>query len=618
MAGASRLGIPTLKEALAGTNVDVLQKMMRVLPVPAPRPTRKVEIVKAMLRRLDQARLKELWSRMDDLQQLAVAEAVRDPNGLFDVQRFRALYGRLPEGFGKTGYYDFPVLHFFLFAPDRVDPELLFVPADLAARLRKFAPPPPEASTHSIVECPEFVERRSERRAFKDGKERFENVALVRRRMEEAAVDDLFSTLRLIDEGRLAVGPQTLRPSSRTVERLGAVLHGGDFFVEPERKGRDRRRQPIGAIRAWAWPWLVQAGGLAKAAGGKLTLTRAGLAAIGESPALTLRRIWERWLGNTLLDEFNRIDDVKGQFRGRGKRAMTPPDERRDAIVDTLEECPVGRWVEVDEFHRFMLARGRGFSVTEDPWLLYLEDPEYGSFGYRTDGSGDELEVRYLLCFLFEYAATLGLVDVAFTSPRGARSDWLARAVGDNLDFLSRYDGLEFFRVNPLGAYCLGGARRYDPPSPPTPSALVLLPDLRVRSDAPLQPAERLLLETYAVAEAEGVWRLDLERGLTALEHGHDPTELRKFLAARDAQPLPEKVESCLRLIERGLSVLKPPVNALLIECADAETADRIASSPQAAKHCLRTGPRSVSVPVTSEKAFRKAVHALGYALPRR
>ncbi len=612
---AYRLGPASLKEALTGMNVDWLQAMMRALPVPPPKPTRKVDIVKAIVRCLDGAKLRELWSRMDDLQQLAVAEALYGPAGRFNARQFRAEHGRLPEGCKVASSYDFSVLRFFLFPLERHLLELVVVPSDLADRLREFVPRPPELVLDTVEECPEFIERRLQRWVVRGGEEKFESVALVRRYMEEAAVEDLFATLRLIDDGKLAVGPKTRRPSSRTVELLGGVLHGGDYFLESKRKGR-RLPQPIGAIRAYAWPWLVQAGGLAEPARGKLALTPAGRAAFSARSALTLRRIWTRWLANTLLDEFNRIDEVKGQFRGRGRQAMTSPRGRRKAIVDVLAECPTGRWVEVDEFHRFMKAKGRDFEVTRNLWRLYIVDPEYGNFGYETAGAGDELETRYLLCFLFEYAATLGLVDVAFTAPENARLDWVSRWGADDLDFLSRYDGLEFFRVNPLGAYCLGGARRYEPSNLPAPSALTVLPDLRVRASAPVLPAERFLLETYAVVEAEGVWRLNLDRALTALEHGHEPAEFRKFLAARDDQPLPEKVEGFLRLIERGMHALKPAVNALLIECGDAEIADRIAANPQAAKYCLRTGPRGLSVPVKSEKKFRRAVHALGYALP--
>jgi hypothetical protein len=56
---------------------------------------------------------------------------------------------------------------------------------------------------------------------------------------------------------------------------------------------------------------------------------------------------------------------------------------------------------------------------------------------------------------LFEYAATLGVVDVAYAGPRGARDDHRDLPGADARDCLSRYDGLAAIRVNELGAAIL-------------------------------------------------------------------------------------------------------------------------------------------------------------------
>ena len=50
-------------------------------------------------------------------------------------------------------------------------------------------------------------------------------------------------------------------------------------------------------------------------------------------------------------------------------------------------------------------------------WKLYLGDPEYGSLGYDGFHDWPILEGRYTLAVLFEYAATLGLLDVDYVSP---------------------------------------------------------------------------------------------------------------------------------------------------------------------------------------------------------
>jgi hypothetical protein len=71
-------------------------------------------------------------------------------------------------------------------------------------------------------------------------------------------------------------------------------------------------------------------------------LTKAGRLAPGAPPAAaTLRLIWQRWLKATLLDEFNRVEAIKGQH-GKGKRTMTAVEGRRAAINAALQHCPIG------------------------------------------------------------------------------------------------------------------------------------------------------------------------------------------------------------------------------------------------------------------------------------
>ena len=616
MARPADPGATTLSAALLSMRGDNLAAMLRRLQTPTPRPTRKADMAAVIKRHLSGASLRKLWDGLDGLQQRAVGETLYDPNGEFDPDRFQAKYGSLPAGIGPMGYREVSPLGFFLYSETRYPGTATVVPGDLAERLRAFVPPPPEATLATADELPEAVEQR-ERGYVAAGKTpKYRTVALVRRDMERAAPRDLLAVLRLIDHGKVAASARTRQASAAAVRRIGEVLDGGDFF-DPNEKKEHRWEQVAGPVRAFAWPWLVQAARLAEVRGSRLALTKTGRAALGAPPAETLRRLWQRWLKNTLLDEFSRIDDVKGQTRGKGRRAMTAATSRRAAIAAALARCPENRWVCFDAFSIFMRAASFSFSITRDPWSLYLADPHYGSLGYAGAHGWDLLEGRYLLCLLFEYAATLGLVDVAYTHPDGARLDFTDNWGTDELDYLSRYDGLEYFRLNSLGAWCLGVTDTYEPRAPSARASLTVFPDLLLRAEEPLPPDESLLLDAYASAEAEGVWRLDRDKALSAIENGHDVGELRAFLAARDDQSLPELVEGFLRSIERGSKALAPKGTALLVECADAEIAARIANDKETAGLCMAAGERWLAVPAKSEDAFRKAVRKLGYGLPR-
>lgn len=609
-------GALTLSDALSLLTVDALRHLIDRLETPKPRPTRKADMIRLIKGRLTGDSLPRLWDRLGELQKSAVSEVLHGPEPEFNPAQFEAKYGALPADLSSQAPRGTVPLRLFLYSGDRHVSRPRIIPVDLAERLRAFVPPPAEATLAARDELPEAVEQRRQRYVPRGEKPTFDRVELVRRDMEHSALRDLPAVMRLVDRGRVAVSATTRRPSAAAMQRIAEILDGGDFY-DPSVKKEKRWEQVIGPIKAFAWPMLLQAAKLAEPRGSKLTLTKAGHAALTRPPEETLRRLWERWLRTTLLDEFSRIDDIKGQQRGKGRHAMTAAANRRPVIAEALRACPVGQWVCFDDFSRFMQAASLDFEVTRDPWRLYLADAHYGSLGYAGYHDWSILQGRYLLCLLFEYAATLGLVDVAYVDPDGARSDFRDMWGTDELDYLSRYDGLQYFRLNPLGAYCLGLAEIWTSSLPAARTSLTVFPDRRLHASAPPAPDERLLLETWASLESDDVWRLDRDRTLAAVEGGHAVDELRAFLAARDDQPLPETVEGFLRDVERRAQALKSRGTALLLECADAEVAERFATDRHTAKLCLRAGERHLVVRTRSEDAFRKAVRALGYGLPQ-
>ena len=608
-----RIGLST---ALASLATEEIRDMMKRLDVPRPRPTRKAEMAAAVARRLSSAPLRQYWDGLDGIEQMAVRELLYSHEHGIDWNQFVARHEALPKSLVQGhGSLPFPLCCFLYRHGSRYESHTFIVPAEIAQCLLEFVPPPPQVVLAVVDELPATIERQRYRYVLPGETQAFDAVDLHRRDMERAALRDLPAMLRLVDLGRVAVSAKTGRPSAAAVQRIGGELDGGDFFDLSEPKGR--KEQPVGPIRAFAWPWLLQAGKLAAVHGSKLALTKAGRAALGVPAAETLRRLWQSWLRNSMLDEFSRVETVKGQQRGRGRHSMVAPSRRRPVIAEALEECPVGTWIDFDEFSRFMQASGMEFGVTRDPWDLYIVDPNYGSLGHAGYHDWNILQDRYLLCLLFEYAATLGLIDVAYTHPAGARYDFADLWGTDEFAYLSRYDGLEYFRLTPLGAYCLGLARDYEPAVATPCTPVTVLPSLLVRTNAPLTVEERLVLETFANAEADGVWRLALDKTLTAIESGHKAEDLRAFLAARDEQPLPELVDGFLRNTERGAHALKVNGTALLIECADENVIAGIVADERTSKLCLRAGKKHLVVRSNRVTAFRKAARALGYGMPQ-
>ena len=586
----------TLNDALARLTVPELKDLVCHLAdsATAGRKEQLIERIRAAMSGLE---LQTIWNNLDETQQAALAEAVHHPLGEYSEQQFRAKYQRTPAfrvaGTRSHGYSGNRSSALGLFIHYAADDRRYRVPADLRTRLKEFVPPPAAAGLQS-----------SETRAEVEG--------LTLRLTEREALQEVVVMLRTIEQARIQVGEKTALPGTAALRLLAEKLAGGDFYPWLEKKSK--WDQEIGPIKAFAWPMLLQAGGLALRTGGRLALSPAGIKALSTPPADVLRGLWRKWQKTTLLDEFSRIDEIKGQTsKGRVMTAVAP---RRAAIEEALQDCPVGRWIAFDDFSRFMRASDRVFAVAHDSWKLYLCERQYGSLGYEGSGGWHILQDRYLAVVLFEYAATLGMVDLAYSDPKGARPDYRELWGADELAFLSRYDGISDFRLTPLGAYVLGLEPAYRPVAIVSKVALSVLPSLQVNvAGGVLGAEEALLLDNWAVPVQAGSWRLDREKALATIEKGHDIAELKGFLEGRDDMPLPEPVESFIRLCERNGKALKMGASAVLIECRDIETADAIAAHKEAASLCLRAGPTILAVRSDCLDKFRDRVRLLGFGM---
>jgi hypothetical protein len=237
---------------------------------------------------------------------------------------------------------------------------------------------------------------------------------LLVRNTAAAAITNLETVLRLVEGGRIKVSAKTGRPPLSAQKELGRLLQDGDWYEDKD------ILEDIGYIQAFAWPVLLQGTGLAKADGSALKLTNKGKKAIEDDFPRVIKEVWSRWQTNKFLDEFSRVDRIKGQKSTRG-RTLFAAQNRRPVLHEGLSLCTPGKWLSVDELIRAVHATGLAFEVARYPWKLHVAGTHYGPLNEYEDQT--MILKRYVLAYLLEYAATLGIIDVAYILPHGALSD---------------------------------------------------------------------------------------------------------------------------------------------------------------------------------------------------
>ena len=592
---------------------------------PGKRPTRKNEMLDVLVQMLQEDNLPTALAGLTDLQKVAVAETTWSEDGFFHTQQFEAKHGRSPwataqkadgaatsyrTGERMLGWLD-------LLIPRQV------MSHEVQGRLRAILPRPKAAQIRTIDPLPAHIVQTFSAWDPKINKntKQTQEVPLVQREMEHSALREVRSVLRLVDAGKVSVSDKNRWPTSASLKHIAKVLEGDDYYPsqQDDAGAKEETKYPgtgePGPIRAFAWPMILQAGKLAKADGSKLVLTKSGRAALTDPPHETIRSLWENWSFTDTLDELRRINVIRGQT-GKGLRRLTDPGERRDAITETLAEVPVGQWISLDEFSRYMQAEGHTFEISSDLWSLYIGEQQYGSFGFRGYGGWNILQFRYVLCLLMEYAATLGMVDIAYIPPHGARTDFREQWGTDGMEYFSRYDGLFHLRLTGLGAHCLGSNESYSPPALPVRRVLSITPDLRIQATGPLSTSDRLSLEILAIEQSDGAWLLDQAKIRSAIGQGRDIKELTGFLESSSQSPLPEPVTALFTDAHYFANVLSDVGVARLIRCSDTTLLSFIASSPAAGKLCHRAGADMLVVKSKDHAAFRRAVEKLGFHVP--
>jgi len=606
-------GSRTLREELASHTVDDLKKLVRLFVSKAPSHC-KTELVDFLVTQLDGDRLERYYERLDDLSKKAVIEAVHDPGGRLHAAQFKARYGIPPPHHRERESYDVfsrrpkpdPPAHplrMLLFGGVSA-PE--FLPDDLHDRLRRIVPEPQEPTLPIAQELPAHAplgeqDGRADA-AANDGR------LLMKEDTALAALHDVRAMLALADLGEVGVGAKTGLVSLSGAKAILPALRNGDFLIKDVRQLTDARE----TIRPFAWPLLLQAGKLAEISGSKLRLTRAGRKAMSKPPHETIRALWQNWLKSTLLDEFRRVTEVKGQTR---QGALTNVVGRRQQIIAGLRSARSGQWISVDDFDRYLVATGRPFAVARDEWQLYIADPQYGSLGYK--GYAGWLSRWYLMVFLFEYAATLGLIDVAYTAPEESTHDWAGQWGTDDLARLCVHEGLYYFRINALGAWLLGITREFIPPRDEVRPVLRVHPDLEVSALDGITPADRLFLDRIAIPEPRRGWSLSLPRLLEAVEQGLPLAQIRGFLEAKCAPPgLPAQAIAMLEQARECVGRITDRGPARVYACEDPDLARRLATDGQLCRLCHLAGDRLLVVPAAHDAAFRAELRELGYVAP--
>lgn len=573
-----------LKRAIGNDTVDSLKNKYLTYFGVKSKKNIKAELVNSMAEGLtDQAFLKAYLGKLSELEMALLQESLFNYSGFIDRARFKMKYGQFPDKPQSSNWYyrqepsDAVMVFFYTVGSDWYS--IRKIPDTLMATLKLLIarPEPDKLKTQALPEpLPEH------------------HVLFERERL---ALSELHSILVLLQDKQIKVSEKTGFASGATLKKVSDSVH--EYYSGNEIddvKGSE-------SMLAYGWLRLLGNSKFSKQSGTTLVTARK----TDSNPADTIRQMWTQWLNNKKEDEFRRIDRIKGQ-NGKGKRYFTDVLKRRMVIAAYLKQCEVNAWIAFEDFASFMFITGAELKVTTEPHYLYIYGPGDGQFD---GGDWDFLEVRYLRCFLLEYAATLGLVDVIMAPFNTDESFY--DEYGD-MECLSRYDGLRYFRLTPLGQFALGLTDHYKADhTEPAETPLTIQRQGRIAFEHEPTPWEQRFLSLYADHHKDQTWKLSRKKMMETLQIGGSVDELKNFLKNRDDQPfLPEDCESILKQAKANIGGVEIKEEALIVKCKTQEIVEFIINDKVLSKWCQRLGKQQIVIPKSKEKKFKESLNSVG------
>jgi len=570
---------------------DDLKKFVKLLNG-SSKLTRKDQMVVFLIDELlSPAKLRGHWQRLDALSQKAVAAAYHN-DGAFLAGAFVAQYGAEPERPKKDWYWTREPILFDLFVFRSQIPE------DMLPLLGEIVPPPERFQVTGLSEAPKNVLNFNEAQP------------LFQADTEEAGLHDLAVYLRMLDQGQISLSASSAKLTPASVQKLYDNLLQGDFLPRPAKLQQDETIRPFGLNI------FTQAAGLTSASYGGSKLTKQGKAFLQTQDPALLLEAFETWTNQGSFDELTRLEAVKGQ-KSKGIR-LSKPGTRRVAIVEALSWCPTHVWIALDDFYRALKIWHFDFTLEEgfEQKLYVGYGREVLDYGWA-DIAGQWLLTKglYINAVLWEYLGSIGALDLLYLHPEDANFPATAHYHDD--ESFSRYDGLKYFRINPLGAYLLGQADSYERTHAAAEALFTITPDLQITlcNPAALTPNLHSQLVQIAQDAGNGRYQLDTQLLLTALEEGADLAALTAFLTENSAGPLPTAVKTWLEQVDTNSRAFTRGTQAVFVKARSAELIQQVLADPALSKFCHALDAKTLVVIANKEKTLRNRLKEWGYGM---
>ena len=497
---------------------DSLQFMLKLARIKAA-SYRKADMVDALEKYLsNEQNIIGIWNRLNSFEKEIIEEFIRG-EGSFEYSEIK----QIAEKYNKklSSYY----FSYFVDVFDENSSARLFfihrtIPKPIWDILKRFVKPLERKYTP--------IEKLSQ--------EDVEAEIIIRESFEK----DFIGVIKLVNSTKLRTTKGSGLPTKAAVVKINEVLKNKDILTSDLDDIKDIRVIEQ-TTRLYGISKLLIAAGIIEEQDGILVLGPEAEEFLKSKQVDKCEMLLKSYIESDIIYELDRIREIKIRTNWRHNLKSC-----REKIFKYLEECPIDKWVDMQEILKFVKKDNRKF-LTGIVGEIYSYN-DYERFYGSRNHSWYQIEGRFIEIMFLEYLSSIGIVDTAVIENEDEYGNIL-------------YFTVNYFRLTHLGAYVLGVTNNYTSNEKVESSGFIVQPNYEiVVSQGSMEDLHSIFFDRFAEKISEGavnVYKITFKSIINALDNGISVKEIIDYIKEYSSKEISENVLLTLEGWERESKRIK-------------------------------------------------------------
>lgn len=472
---------------------------------------RKADMVDALYKYLSvEENIIDIWNNISKYERELISEYVRS-EGTLEYKEIKDIMKKHNQKETSLNRFGCGMYEYFY---DISKANLLFIqgrmPKEIYNILKKQVKPIKVEFTAVDLNIDKYIDNEKEYRKFISIREEFEK--------------DFVAIIKLVNSSKFKTTKSAQMPNKTAMIKMHEVMKNKELFYENQEDIEDIRTIDK-TIRLYGISKLLLESEILESISGTLSLGEHSDKFLMMNIAKRCKFLLDRYV-QADIDELKRINEMRIRTQHLGNYSRC-----RKVILKYLKKLPIDKWINIEQFFKFIKKLDRNFLKKEVGNIYRYNDYEH--FYYENSNCWEDETGRFIEVVLIEYLSTMGIVDLLI------HEEW--DDYGD-----TTYFRVDYLKLTPLGAHVIGVNKEYKVDEIKDETGIIIQPNYEIMvPEGGMKEVHCIYLDKFAEKLSEdtvSIYKISFKSMVRALDNEISIEKIIQYFEKFSHNEMPQNV----------------------------------------------------------------------------